>query len=165
MAGAGMRRWFVLVPLTGAVLFSGALHAVGTQGDGPLIKRNAALRKQIIKERKQLHALQRIAAPILRPTPEGNKRLARAYFENQFPCAAKIIDGETAGTWDERIWNYEGSGAYGLGQARPRDKMLKYGADAYTNPLTQYVWMEAYADERFGGICNASAQWSVYRSW
>jgi hypothetical protein len=98
-------------------------------------------------------------------TPEANKALARMFFGSEYPCAAEIIEGETAGTWDEQIWNYEGSGAYGLGQARPRDKMLAYGADAYTNPLTQMEWFEGYAEARYGGVCEASAHWTAVVSW
>ena len=33
------------------------------------------------------------------PTPAGNRRLARAYFGDEYPCAAEIISGETGGTW------------------------------------------------------------------
>jgi hypothetical protein len=129
---------------------------------------NAKLRQQLQKERAELRELRRLAAPILRPTPAGNKLLAKRYFRDEYPCAYKIIEGETAGTWDHTIWNYEGSGAFGLGQARPRDKMLPYayaGLHPYENPMPQLVWMDAYADERFDGICNAAAQWTYARSW
>jgi hypothetical protein len=133
-----------------------------------LVEKNQQLRKQLKKERNELERLRTIAAPILHPTPEGNKRLNAAYFGSEASCSAKIIEGETAGTWDHTIWNYSGSGAYGLGQARPRDKMAKYsyaGLHAYTNPMPQLIWMEDYANQRFGGICNAAAQWSYARSW
>lgn len=129
---------------------------------------NDNLRDQLAKERKELRKLRRYAAPILRPTPAGNRLLIRRYFRHEAPCAAKIVHGETAGTWDHKIWNYEGSGAFGLGQAKPRSKMLPYayaGLHPYENPMPQIVWMDAYADERFGGICAAAAQWTYDRSW
>jgi hypothetical protein len=137
-------------------------------GNSTLIERNAKLRKQLKKERKEHKYLERIAAPILRPTPAGNRQLARVYFGAEFPCASEIITGETAGTWDHRIWNYEGSGAYGLGQAMPRSKMLPYayaGLSPYDNPMPQLVWFKAYSKARYGSVCGASAHWTPNRSW
>lgn len=147
-----------------------------------LAQKNAQLRKQLMTERKaykaQIRSLRKIAGPILEPTPEGNRRLARAYFGDSYECAAEIINGETAGTWEEQIaytppgqpWRigtqwFDTGLAYGLGQARPASKMLKYGADAATNPLTQLIWFEAYAKERYGSVCGASAHWTPARSW
>lgn len=98
------------------------------------------------------------------PTPAGNRRIARLLFgARDYACAKVIIDGESG--WNERIANREGSGAYGLGQALPRTKMLAYGRDAYTNPLVQLVWMRAYAESRYGGLCPAAAHWTPRRSW
>jgi hypothetical protein len=108
------------------------------------------------------HELERLAAI---GAPWSNRALARLFFGESYWCAAEIIEGETAGTWDHTIWNYAGSGAYGLGQALPRSKMLAYGADAYTNPLTQLVWFEAYAQARYGSVCGASAHWNPVGSW
>lgn len=137
------------------------------------------LRQQLIEERetsdriqnrmrRELRKLRRIADPILRPTPAGNQLLASQYFGNEYPCAAKIIEGETAGTWDHTIWNYQGSGAYGLGQARPRSKMLPYsyaGLHVYENPMPQLVWFRAYAEQRYNGVCEAAAHWTPGGSW
>lgn len=99
------------------------------------------------------------------PSPRNNQRLAKLFFGKDYYAAAEIINGETAGTWSHTIWNYEGSGAYGLGQARPRSKMLRYGADAYTNPLTQMIWFRAYANGRYGSVQAAAAHWTPTRSW
>jgi len=152
--------------LFGTLGFSFASVTFETNTD--LRTTNERLRDQLTKERKELRKLRRLAAPILRPTPAGNRILARRYFRDEYPCAAKIIEGETAGTWDHTIWNYEGSGAFGLGQARPRDKMLPYayaGLHPYDNPMPQLIWMGEYADERFDGICPAAAQWTYEQSW
>jgi hypothetical protein len=139
-------------------------------------QRNEFLRRQLVKERKtndrvqtklrkEVRNLRRVARDVRYPTPAGNRRLARAFFGNDYNAAAEIIDGETAGTWDHTIWNYEGSGAYGLGQALPRSKMLAYGADAYTNPLTQLVWFKAYSEARYGSVQGAAAHWTPNGSW
>lgn len=107
------------------------------------------------------------------PTPEGNRELARIVFGGEYECAAVIINGETGGTWRHDVAYgfrygehliYAGI-AYGLGQALPGTKMLRYGADAASNPHTQLVWFKAYAEARYGSVCGASAFWSRGRHW
>lgn len=171
----GKAKRVTAASLTIALLAGTSLaFSLERSGRSTLIERNAKLRKQIKKERKELRALKRIAAPILRPTPEGNKRLARAYFTaSEYQCASEIINGETGGTWRHDVaygfrygegYIYSGL-AYGLGQAKPGTKMLSYGADAASNPLTQLVWFEAYSKARYGSVCGASAHWTPNRSW
>ena len=72
------------------------------------------------------------------------------------PCLAKIIDRENPG-WDPRVWNRQGSGAYGLPQALPASKMASAGRDWRTNPKTQIRWMIRYVNSRYGGACQALA--------
>lgn len=71
------------------------------------------------------------------------------------PCLDEIIDRETVGTWDPTIYNYAGSGAYGLPQALPGSKMASAGPDWRTNPWTQIRWMRGYVNGRYGGSCAA----------
>lgn len=174
-----MAKWIAALAVM-AVLAVGAGYSAD-ESHPTLAEQNAALRVQLKKERHELRTLRKIAKPILKPTPEGNKRLARVFFGNEYEAAAEIISGETAGTWDHTIWNGGRSGAwpegsdfdgqcdvreaYGLGQACERDKMLSYGKDAYTNPLTQMIWFKAYAKERYGSVSAASAHWTPRRSW
>ena len=73
------------------------------------------------------------------------------------PCLAAIVGRETAGTWSPTIYNYGGSGAYGLPQALPGHKMASAGADWRTNPLTQLRWMVGYTTSRYGSPCGALA--------
>jgi hypothetical protein len=74
-------------------------------------------------------------------------------------CLREISRRETAGTFDPGIWNYQGSGAFGLGQALPYSKMPKaawpkeYGGQE--DPWVQMRWMEGYVDGRYGGSCAA----------
>lgn len=42
------------------------------------------------------------------------------------------------------------SGAYGLGQALPAEKMESAGKDWQTNPYTQLKWVTTYIRERYG---------------
>jgi len=124
--------------------------------------------------RTRYHDDHPIAAAIAHPTPAGNRFLARFEFPgHEYFCAAEIIEGETAGTWRHDIaygMRYgEGlidSGlAYGLGQAKPGTKMLRYGADAASNPATQLRWFRAYAQARYGSVCGAAAHWTPRGSW
>lgn len=141
-------------------------------------------RREIARERPSWSHLRRMvrtrywrAHPVayasIRPTPAGNRWLARYLFGPSYDCAKVIIDGETGGTWRHDIaygfrygegYIYSGL-AYGLGQARPGTKMLRYGADAASNPATQLTWFKAYAEGRYGSICAAAAHWTPARSW
>ena len=93
--------------------------------------------------------------------PRGETEL-RAYINDD--CLEEIIDRETADTWSVTIYNYSGSGAYGLPQALPGHKMASAGADWATNPKTQIRWMRGYVNSRYGGSCNALAHHNS-RGW
>lgn len=170
-------RWLAL--LAGCLVLTG--FAIDEQREEKskltIVQQNEKLRAQLKKERiiyrKEIRELRKIARPILKPTPEGNKILARAFFGDEFGCAYTIINGETGGTWRHDVGYgfqygphliYSGR-PYGLGQALPGTKMLAYGADAATNPLTQMIWFKAYAEGRYGSVCNAAAFWRTHRSW
>lgn len=170
-------RWGKIILLVIILIFIlSAIFVTSGNGSG-LATQNEKLREQLKKERvwyrTQIHELRKIAEPILQPTPQGNKSLARIFFDSSYTCAYEIIEGETGGTWRHDI-GYGGvygehliySGRpYGLGQALPGTKMLKYGADAASNPLTQLIWFKAYAIERYGSVCNAANHWKAHRSW
>jgi hypothetical protein len=63
------------------------------------------------------------------------------------------------------LWNKEShwnvyahnvrSGAYGIPQALPGDKMATAGADWATNPATQITWGLGYIGGRYGTPCGA----------
>jgi len=48
------------------------------------------------------------------------------------------------------VWNYQGSGAYGIPQALPASKMASAGADYMTDPATQIRWGLGYIRGTFG---------------
>lgn len=94
-----------------------------------------------------------------RYVPRGEAAI-RAYIAKKYPgsegtCLTYIIEPETAGTWDPKIYNYRGSGAYGLPQALPGSKMAYAGDDWKWNPITQLKWMWNYVQNQYGGACNA----------
>jgi resuscitation-promoting factor RpfB len=55
------------------------------------------------------------------------------------------------------VWNYAGSGAYGIPQALPASKMAAAGADYMTNPATQIRWGLGYIRGTYGDPCTAWA--------
>lgn len=72
---------------------------------------------------------------------------------------ADIITKESG--WNTTIWNSSGSGAYGLGQALPANKMAAYGSDYMTNPYTQLKWMYNYIIGRYGSFENLAVFWAA----
>ena len=75
---------------------------------------------------------------------------------SQFACFDWIVTRESG-------WNVEAtnpsSGAYGLGQALPGDKMASAGPDWQTDPATQIRWTLGYMDGRYGSPCGAQSFW------
>lgn len=57
------------------------------------------------------------------------------------------------------------SGAYGLCQALPGDKMASAGSDWRTNPVTQLIWCNGYAVGRYGSWPAAYDFWISHGWW
>jgi hypothetical protein len=74
-----------------------------------------------------------------------------------------IINHE--GGWDGTTkWNYGGSGAYGLCQSLPANKMAAAGPDWETNPVTQLKWCDGHA-KGYGGWQAAYYYWLDNNYW
>jgi hypothetical protein len=67
-------------------------------------------------------------------------------------CLISLWDRESG--WDETAYN-SGSGAYGIPQSLPGDKMAANGDDWETNPATQIAWGLDYIEGRYGSPCGA----------
>ena len=78
--------------------------------------------------------------------------------EEQFSCLQDLWTNES--NWDYTAEN-PSSGAYGIPQSLPPEKMAEFGDDYRTNPITQIEWGLAYIDERYGTPCSA---WSFWQS-
>jgi hypothetical protein len=78
--------------------------------------------------------------------------LDKGFGLDQFPCLDKLWKKESG-------WNYKAlnnsSGAYGIPQALPGDKMASAGSDWKTNPATQIEWGLGYIKGRYGTPCKA----------
>ncbi len=77
----------------------------------------------------------------------------------EFGCFDWIVTRESG--WSVTATN-PSSGAYGLGQALPGDKMASEGADWRTNPVTQIKWTLNYMDQSYGSPCSAQSFWQAH---
>ena len=80
---------------------------------------------------------------------------------SQFGMYNYIISHESG--WNPRAHN--SSGAYGLPQSLPGNKMASAGSDWRTNPITQLKWMKGYVKGRYGGINGAYRYWQSHHNY
>ena len=96
-------------------------------------------------------------------TPEGAQQVAHAIINTEYPkwnaaqetCLVKLWNKESH--WNYQAHNYR-SGAHGIAQALPADKMETVGLDWRTNAVTQIRWGLNYIDKRYGTPCKALAR-------
>ena len=79
---------------------------------------------------------------------------ARGMGDDQYSCLVALWDRESH--WNVYSSN-SSSGAYGIPQALPGEKMASAGADWATNPATQITWGLGYIADRYGDPCGAWA--------
>jgi hypothetical protein len=75
----------------------------------------------------------------------------------QMVCLERLWTKESG--WNEHSSN-GGSGAYGIPQALPREKMASFGDDYLDNPATQIKWGLSYIKGRYGDPCGA---WTFFQ--
>ena len=92
-------------------------------------------------------------------TPAGAQETARTmaatqygWGDDQFSCLVNLWDRESG--WSVNALNAS-SGATGIPQALPGDKMAIAGADWQTNPATQIAWGLGYISASYGTPCAA----------
>lgn len=98
------------------------------------------------------------AAPKPAPRPAvPSVAYARSYAlsrigSTQFSCLDRLFDRESG--WNTYARN-SSTGAYGIPQALPGDKMASIAADWRYNPVTQVRWGLSYIAGRYGTACSA----------
>jgi hypothetical protein len=129
-------------------------------------RRAAALAAQQAAQRAAQQAAQQAAQPPASPapssaTPSGSpQQIAMAmlgsfgWSSSQFGCLQSLWNRESG--WNPSATNPT-SGAYGIPQALPGNKMASAGADWQTNPATQIRWGLGYIQQVYGSPC---AAWS-----
>ena len=83
------------------------------------------------------------------------QRMAAAYgwgSGSQWSCLDALWTRESG--W-RMVWNFQGSGAYGIPQSLPASKMATAGADYMTSPATQIKWGLGYISQTYGTPCGA----------
>jgi septal ring factor EnvC (AmiA/AmiB activator) len=94
--------------------------------------------------------------------PAGAQAYARArlgaygWSDSQFSCLVSLWNGES--NWRADALNPY-SGAYGIPQSLPAEKMATAGADWRTNGNTQVEWGLAYISAAYGSPCAAWNRW------
>jgi hypothetical protein len=98
-------------------------------------------------------------------TPDGAKAIARdmaaakyGWGESQFQCLSQLWQKESG--WSYSAYNAS-SGATGIPQALPGNKMATAGSDWQTNATTQINWGLDYIQRGYGTPCSA---WSHSQS-
>jgi hypothetical protein len=103
-----------------------------------------------------------MAAVPAQAAPTSAQAIAQQMMpSDQFQCFSNIVNHESG--WNPSATN-SSSGAYGLVQALPGNKMASAGADWQTNPATQIKWGLNYMKERYGSPCGAWNFWQQ-NSW
>ncbi|RIQ11192.1 aggregation-promoting factor C-terminal-like domain-containing protein [Jiangella rhizosphaerae] len=74
--------------------------------------------------------------------------------DDQFQCLDNLWTRES--NWRHTAEN-PSSGAYGIPQSLPPEKMSRFGDDYLTNPVTQIEWGLWYIEGRYGDPCGAWA--------
>lgn len=98
------------------------------------------------------------APPFVTPDPGTAQAIAydmvkaRGWGDGEFSCLVALWNKESG--WRVNAYNAS-SGAYGIPQALPGNKMATAGADWETNPATQISWGLGYIGGRYGTPCGA----------
>ena len=101
------------------------------------------------------HGVQGAVKETVQPTDprEIAAAMLPAYgWSDQFSCLDALWISESA--WDPSATNPT-SGAYGIPQSLPAEKMATAGADWRTNPATQIEWGLEYIKSSYGTPCSA----------
>lgn len=76
------------------------------------------------------------------------------WSESEFGCLQELWTNESS--WDPYATNPT-SGAYGIPQSLPAEKMASAGPDWETNPATQIEWGLTYIRDSYGSPCAANS--------
>lgn len=80
---------------------------------------------------------------------------------DQFSCLVELWERESNWRWNAEN---KSSGAYGIPQSLPGNKMAAVADDWKTNPETQVLWGLGYIDDRYESPCAALVH-SDMRGW
>ena len=140
---------------------AGAVAKVAA-GNARMLERKVIEKKA--DEKRKADAKKAGTVPFEGPIPascnefSGNRKtgcalmLQAGFPISQFGCLNKLWNKESG--WNHRAEN-PSSGAYGIPQSYPGNKMSSAGADWRTNPATQIKWGLGYIKGRYKTPCGA----------
>lgn len=121
--------------------------------------------ERIAREAKRKAAAERKAAALEPSAAQDNPKLAAQLLMPDFgfgPDQWGCLDALWIGESDWRWWaKNPSSGAYGIPQSLPANKMATMGADWETNPVTQVTWGLDYIQKSYGTPCGALDFWNA----
>ncbi|MDP9092842.1 MAG: ubiquitin-like domain-containing protein [Actinomycetota bacterium] len=85
----------------------------------------------------------------------------RGWGSSEFSCLVTLWDHESG--W--RVDAANPSGAYGIPQALPGDKMSSAGPNWQSDATTQILWGLGYIASRYNTPCQAWSQWQANGGW
>jgi hypothetical protein len=132
--------------------------------DGPRQASRGGERRQVDTSRPSRHATPSElggggVSSAEKEWPDDPREIARDFLpdygwgEAEFECLDELWIGES--NWEVRATNPT-SGAYGIPQSLPPEKMATAGADWRTNPVTQIRWGLDYIEQSYGTPCSAN---------
>src|SRR5665811_1867991 len=129
-----------------------ALAQSRAQAATALAAARAQAAEQVAREQQRQALLARAQSD-----PKSMARLLagdRGWGDGEFSCLDSLWTKESGWNWSA---NNGSSGAYGIPQSLPGDKMASAGSDWATNPVTQIKWGLGYIASTYGTPCSAWA--------
>jgi len=129
-----------------------ALAQSRAQAATALAAARAQAAEQVAREQQRQALLARAQSD-----PKSMARLLagdRGWGDGEFSCLDSLWTKESGWSWSA---NNGSSGAYGIPQSLPGDKMASAGSDWATNPVTQIKWGLGYIASTYGTPCSAWA--------
>jgi uncharacterized protein YabE (DUF348 family) len=133
--------------------------------DGKIAGRTLLHTVVLSKPQNQIERVGTMLAPTAAaPSPGTAQAIARnligqyGWGDSQFDCLVVLWNSESS--WNVHASN-PSTGAYGIPQALPGDKMSTAGPDWQNNATTQITWGLGYINERYGSPCNAWSYWQA----
>ena len=140
-----------------------------TRVDGVEVGRTPGISVVVAPPQDEIVAVGALTIPPATPVQKGSNRdlgqsLASQLYGwsgDEWACLDNLWSRESG--WSHTAQN-RSSGAYGIPQALPGDKMATFGADWASNPATQIKWGLSYVSGRYGTPCGA---WSHFlqKNW
>ena len=143
---------FVAVPLAGPATTSANAWFVPASGDTATV---VIMGSGLGLEREQfdVSGAWGMAPAVGRPDPGTaqafalDQVVAKGWDQSEYSCLVALWQKESG--WNHFALN-RSSGAYGIPQSLPAEKMASAGADWATNPETQIRWGLGYIEGRYG---------------